>query len=103
MDNYKSLRDAMNNAVAQAEFGKGKDRHACDEPFEDQVICEVARRLAQSPVAGPLQQVVKKCYESARLPKDKAIAELYGAINYAAAAIILLKEMPDPQEPSCQP
>ena len=41
---------------------------------------------------GPRYQAVKKIYESARMDPDRAIKELLGAINYTAAAIILLKE-----------
>lgn len=41
----------------------------------------------------PLGQAVKKIYESQRLPtKQPAIAELLGAINYIAAAVIVLEE-----------
>jgi uncharacterized paraquat-inducible protein A len=39
--------------------------------------------------------VVKKTVESSRLPASAAIDELRGAINYLAAAIVLLEEMPE--------
>ena len=90
--NYDSLSAVLQGALSQASQGKGKERHAKDEPFEKQKICEITRRLQGSPVGGPLFQAIKKCYESERLPKDRAIAELYGAINYIAAAIIVLQE-----------
>lgn len=92
-NNYESLQKVLNSALDQASCGKGNARHAYgDEPFEKQVICEICRRLSNEKTAGALFQAVKKIYESGRLEKEAAINELYGAINYIAAAIILLKE-----------
>lgn len=94
---YESLDRVLTNAYTQASLGKGKERHALDaEPFEKQQICEIGRRLQGNKAAGPLFQAVKKIYESGRLPTSRAIAELYGAINYAAAAILILEaDLPD--------
>lgn len=90
---YARLRAVLEAAAMQAIAGKGKERHAeRGESFEEQQICEITRRLRKSPVAGSLFQAVKKCYESSRLPRDRAVAELRGAINYIAAAIIVLEE-----------
>lgn len=90
MKEYDSLQRVLKEAVIQAAEGKGKERHAEDgEPFHLQPICEMARRLG---VAGPLYQAVKKIYESQRLPKERGIAELLGAVNYIAAAIIVRRE-----------
>jgi hypothetical protein len=44
-------------------------------------------------VAGTLFQAVKKTVESSRMTPDAAIRELYGAINYLSAGIILLEEI----------
>jgi hypothetical protein len=85
------LLDAMDQAIG----GKGKERHADGENFEDQKICVINRWLKGSPVAGPLFQAVKKAVESSRMPPGAAIRELYGSINYTAAAIRLLEEEPD--------
>ena len=89
--NYQELEKVYQGALSQAALGKGKERHADGEPFEKQKICTIARWVGGSPVAGPLQQVIKKAAESARMEPDQAIRELYGVINYAAAAIIVLK------------
>lgn len=90
---YGSLARVYELAVHQASHGKGKERHAVSgEAFEGQTMCEIARRLTGNPVGSLLYQAVKKCYESGRLPADRAIAELLGAQNYIAGAIIVLAE-----------
>jgi len=89
---YHALKLILDGAYNQASEGKGRERHADGEPFEKQKICTIARWVKGSPAAGPLQQVIKKAAESARLSPEKAIHELYGVINYAAAAIIILEE-----------
>lgn len=91
---YKSLNDVLSEAVNQASSGKGKDRHSYseEEPFEKQVLCEISRRLTPRNFSCPLYQAVKKIYESTRLDNEHAKHELLGAINYIAAAIILIDE-----------
>ena len=87
---YKPLLNVLIEAFQQASIGKGSIRHASvSEPFTSQPICEMARRLG---VGGPLYQATKKIYESQRLPGEAGIAELLGAINYIAAAIIVRRE-----------
>ena len=88
---YDSLYKVLLAAYNQASNGKGKERHQLnnEEYFEDQKICEIARRLS---VDYNLGQAVKKIYESKRLTDGRDIAELYGAINYIAAAIIVKQE-----------
>ena len=86
---YRSLHGVLQEALEQASEGKGKERHASDgEAFENQPICEIARRLD----GGPLYQAVKKIYESQRLPGEAGVRELLGAINYIGAEIILRRE-----------
>jgi hypothetical protein len=95
---YDSLKRVLQGAADQASDGKGKERHADDEPFQYQKICVINRWLEGSPVAGALFQAVKKTVESSRLSDSAAIHELQGAINYLAAAIILLEERPEVEE-----
>jgi hypothetical protein len=95
-EQYGELFRVLHGAYTQASDGKGRARHAeLNEPFEEQKICEITRRLRGNVAAGALFPAVKKCYESGRLPKDRAIAELQGAINYIAAAIIVMEEQPE--------
>jgi len=99
MSNYASLARTFRGAYDQASKGKGKERHADDEPFQYQKICVINRWIGDSPVAGALFQAVKKTVESSRMTADRAIHELQGAINYLAAAIILLEEHIPDEEP----
>ncbi|MBR4422624.1 MAG: hypothetical protein IKS68_00215 [Mailhella sp.] len=87
---YEILCEVLGEAVEQASKGKGKERHARDgEAYESQIICEVARRVG---LGYPLGQACKKIYESQRLDPERGIAELLGAINYLAAAVIVMQE-----------
>lgn len=104
-DNYTELRRVLNDAIKQASEGKGKARHASGEPFTQQPICALTRWLG---LGFPLGQAIKKCQEAYRManPLDRvllnpamaeisdnaAVAELLGAINYLAAAVIVLRE-----------
>lgn len=82
---YECLADVLERALDQASRGKGKERHAQDLPFDQQPM----QRLIS--LYGPgfaLGQAAKKAQESMRLPRDRAVAELLGAINYLAGAVI---------------
>lgn len=97
---YVSLGLVMQSALEQASKGKGRERHASEgEAYEDQIICEVARRVG---LGYPLGQAVKKVYEAQRLGGERGVAELLGALNYIAAAVIVMKEeagsSPAPQD-----
>lgn len=89
---YESLMIVLRRAFTQAAFGKGKERHAQDMPFEDQPMQKL---IALYGPGFALGQAAKKAQESQRLPKDRAIAELLGAINYLAGAIIALELHPE--------
>jgi hypothetical protein len=86
---YESLAAVLDEALGQAQNGKGLERHASlGERFEDQQIVQFGEWLGNT--GFPIGQACKKAIESARLPHDRARAELLGAINYLAAAIIVL-------------
>lgn len=88
---YLKLANVLDMAYNQAANGKGKERHASDkEAFEDQPICEITRRVG---MGYPLGQSMKKTQESLRFEEpQRRIAELLGAINYLAAAVIIEME-----------
>lgn len=90
-EGYESLGLAIGEAVAQASRGKGADRHAeKGEPFSDQLIMSIPKRLGEGGECFCLGQALKKICESRRLAPAHARAELLGAINYLAAAWSLL-------------
>lgn len=86
---YESLAFALDAALTQAQAGKGKERHACSEPFEEQQICQFTR---QDGLGFPIGQAKKKATESHRLPGERGENELLGAINYLAAAWLVRRE-----------
>ena len=86
------LEDVLKRAVERTNT-KGAERHRDgDEPFEEQPIMEISRRLYYHPASAPLFQAVKKIYESKKLARSDAINELLDAIVYISAAIMLLEE-----------
>lgn len=85
---YESLSLVLRRAFLQAAEGKGNERHANGEPFDEQVMQTGAHRFG---VGALLFQAFKKSEESQRLPHDRAVAELLGAINYLAGAVIAME------------
>lgn len=93
---YEPLAAVLQDALDQAQSGKGQSRHAGDgEPFMDQQIMEISRR--QGNVSGTGFQAHKKLYEAegmlARGEYDAARREILGAINYAAACVLRIDEI----------
>ena len=93
-DGYDILRAIYAMALEQAMGGKGKERHANGLPFNQQPICQGGRRFG---VGCLIYQAWKKAHETPVLMTmdngtERAIRELLGVINYAAAAIIVLQE-----------
>lgn len=91
---YSPLFDVLRDAFNQAAIGKGRDRHADDKPFTAQPIMEIARML--DGIDGHAFQMMKKAQEAARMvrrgQREAAQQELFGIINYAAAAVLLIRE-----------
>lgn len=94
-DLYGRLSSVLLQALAQASEGKGKERHAAGNAFEDQPICAIQHMLVDHPFGFQAGQVIKKVVEAGRLFRDKgseaAKAEILGAINYAAAMVVLIE------------
>ena len=80
-------------ALDQSQGGKGAERRANGKPFLKQPILELSRMCG---AGGPAQQVMKKTQEAlgmhARGDTDAAIRELHGAMVYAAATILTMRE-----------
>lgn len=92
---YAALADVLNDAYMQAARGKGHDRHSQDKPFLEQPILEIVRM--QATIDGHTYQIMKKAQEAGRMLTRQqyraAVHELYGVINYAAAAVIRISEI----------
>lgn len=88
---YETLASVLALALEQAQNGKGNERHQVgNTPFSKQPICELARFYG---VGYNFGQAAKKAHETQQLTTLKAKqAELLGAINYLAAAYIVLSE-----------
>jgi hypothetical protein len=92
---YEALASVLIRAHAQAASGKGAERHAQGQPFDQQPMQQLIKLYGPGFALG---QAAKKAQESQRLPKDRAVAELLGAINYLAGAVIALENQPEPKE-----
>lgn len=93
---YIELENVLDLALHQASEGKGKARHAEGQPYDEQPIMWIEKYFPSY----QLGQSVKKIHESQRLPKEMAINELLGAINYIAAKVIYLQKFDKPTEES---
>lgn len=91
---YESLALVLDEALADAQFGKGLARHASGEPFHDQQIVQFGEWMGNTGFA--VGQACKKAIESTRLDATAARAELLGAINYLAAAVIVINRRGKP-------
>jgi len=94
---YSSLAGILQAALDHAAEGKGHQRHAQadDKPFLEQPIIEIARMLGG--MTGHSYQIMKKAQEANRMVDRRqynaACGELLGIINYAAAAILVIREI----------
>lgn len=82
---YEDLAFVLDAAYAQAAHGKGKQRHANDQPFRAQ---RMQTALDLSGPGGAVYQVSKKTAEAVDLYRrgdvEAARREILGVINYAA-------------------
>ena len=92
---YESLAAVLQRALDQAQRGKGAERHATGLPFDQQPMQSISRLVGSAD--GLVYQAIKKAQESQRLPEGRDIAELLGAVNYLAGAIIYKEAQRDAQ------
>ncbi len=86
---YESLGDVLGRAYDQAAKGKGAERHGQGLSFDEQPMRQLIRLYG---VGFALGQAAKKAQEAQRLPTvERQVAELLGAINYLAGAVIALE------------
>lgn len=90
---YAELQRVLEAAHAQASRGKGLERHgSVGEKFEDQQIVQLGEWMGNGGSTHfAIGQACKKSLESTRLTPERAVAELLGAINYLAAAVLVVE------------
>jgi len=86
---YDELAAILDDALAQAQSGKGHDRHASGEPWIEQTIFQIPRSLEEVGAGFNAGQYAKKMHEAMRLPHAKRREEFLGAIVYAASLVRL--------------
>jgi hypothetical protein len=90
LGDYDSLRAVFAQAMTQAAEGKGRERHAGLLPFEQQPMQVLAQM--QNSELGLIFQAMKKANESRGLPTpERQVAELLGAMNYLAGAVLFIQ------------
>ena len=91
---YEPLAAILREAHDQAAKGKGIERHGNGKPFVDQPIMAIGRMCGVGFQTGQIQKKVQEATTMAgRGDNAAAIRELLGAINYSAAAILLIREL----------
>ena len=87
---YEQLANVLQDALDQAQAGKGSQRQANGKPFLEQPIITDGRACG---LAGPAFQARKTILEALNCPdEDRAVQNLLGAIVYTAAMVILKEE-----------
>ena len=87
---YEPLAEVLQEALDQAQLGKGKQCHANGLPFLEQPIMQGAREAGEG---GMVYQSRKKILEAMNCKDtDRAITDLLGAINYVAVQVLLRRE-----------
>lgn len=89
---YRGLYGVLIDALDQAAYGKGMERHANDLPFEEQRMQSICD--AQGSAKGMGYQVIKKILESDGMEYGAKKREILGAIVYAAGMIIWESKQP---------
>lgn len=86
-EDYESLRAVLDAAYDQAAHGKGKERHARGNPFDEQHMQSISRLLQTE--RGMAYQVIKKLTEGLELQTYEARRkELLGVIVYTAGILV---------------
>ena len=90
---YAPLKRVLMTAYNHAAVGKGRERHANGGDFLNQDIMAIARAHGIGFQTGQAEKKVRESHGMiAREDFRSAKAELLGAINYLAAAYLLIEE-----------
>lgn len=89
IQDYACLQEVLSRAYEQAATGKGAQRHAQAQRFDEQPMQKLIDLYG---VGFAFGQAGKKMQESQRLDRDAGVRELLGAIVYIAGAIISMEK-----------
>jgi hypothetical protein len=90
---YEPLRRVLMTAYNHAAVGKGRERHSNGGDFINQDIMAIARVHGIGFQTGQAEKKVRESHGMLRRSEYRsAKAELLGAINYLAAAYLLIEE-----------
>jgi hypothetical protein len=89
---YDSLAGVLIDALHQAQYGKGHERHATDQPFIDQPIMIEARLVGLGFTAGQARKKILEAIRYAHTSPGRSITDLLGAIVYTAATVLAIRE-----------
>ncbi|MGH2959481.1 MAG: hypothetical protein ACRDKE_07730 [Solirubrobacterales bacterium] len=93
---YEPLAQILDDALEQAQTGKGHERHAEDgQPWLEQPVFDIPRALEEFGPGVSAGQFAKKMHEAWRLPHPARRREILGAINSLAALVRLADEEAD--------
>lgn len=93
---YEPLADILTAAYSQAAVGKGAERHAGGQPFDQQPMQSISD-LFDSPY-GMAFQVTKKLHEGIKMDTpERQERELLGCIVYTAGIILWLRRQREPE------
>lgn len=94
---YEALARVLDEALEQAQSGKGHERHAdAGQAWTDQPIFQIPEALGPRGPGFNAGQYAKKLDECWRLPPDARRRELLGAVVYAASLVLLGDERSTP-------
>jgi hypothetical protein len=95
---YEPLAEIMQEALDQAQHGKGKERHANERPFTNQTLMNNTRAVG---TGYPCGQAMKKAEELHGMVQRgeyaQAIEEAFGAAVYLLAAALWIQEYAENQ------
>jgi|WetSurMetagenome_2_1015567.scaffolds.fasta_scaffold384741_2 hypothetical protein len=89
-EKYERLFEIFDMVYTRVAWGKGEERHANGERFENQLICSITRRHGHGFTRG---QMEKKLDELKKFTnKQDEINEMLDVIAYGCADVIVMME-----------
>lgn len=91
---YEELAQFMQEALNQAQAGKGKERHANKRPFINQTLMNNTRAVGTGYPCGQAMKKAEELHGMVQRGKyHQAIEEAYGAAIYLLATALYISEL----------